>query len=298
MPRVTIITMKYRSFSGLLALASLSSACLLPEERAGGFIKRSLKREDAKLDDGMPIGKGDRFDGGKIAPRGLGTQKTSFDTILSVAEVESGLQGLVKEYGIETFATPFKTHEGREILGGVVGGSGGNCTDAFRVYFNGNIHARERGSADNILYFVSDLLWAERNGEGVTWGDKAYTAAQVKTALSAGIVFVPLSNPDGTAHDQATNSCWRKNRRPIGDSGNNVGIDLNRNFDFLWDFKEAFAPDVVSSVGSDNPAAETYHGSEPFSEPEAKSVKWVVSIPEKAAIHPPIPILRRFSPKL
>ena len=270
--------MKSRSFSGLLALASLSSACLLPGERAGGNVRRSIQRRQGNRDNGAPIGKGDRFDGGKTAPRGLGTQDTSFETLLSVAEIGSGLQGLANEYGIETFETPHKTYEGASIVGAKVGGTGGNCTDAYRVYLNGNIHARERGSADNILYFVSDLLWAERNGEGVAWGEKSYTAEQVKTALSAGIVFVPLSNPDGTAYDQETNSCWRKNRNLDDGGGDTPGIDLNRNFDFLWNFTDVFAPEVLSSVGSEDPSAETYHGSAPFSEPEAKSIKWVVSI--------------------
>ncbi|KAK7212148.1 hypothetical protein V2G26_019326 [Clonostachys chloroleuca] len=125
---------------------------------------------------------------------------------------------------------------------------------------------------DNILYFVSDLLYANKNNVGLTYGSKTYTAAQVKTALSAGIVIVPNSNPDGTAYDQSSNSCWRKNRNPASGS---VGVDLNRNFDFLWDFKTLFASSVQSSVGSTTPSSETYHGTAAFSEPETKAIKWV-----------------------
>lgn len=43
-------------------------------------------------------------------------------------------------------------------------------------------------------------------GTGLTFGSQTYTNAQVKTALSAGIVFLPLINPDGVAYDQSSNS--------------------------------------------------------------------------------------------
>ncbi len=181
--------MKPCSVSGLLALASLSAACLLPEERENDGLRRVARRQAGN---GIPIGTGDRFNGGATAPRGLGTQSTDFATLLGVKEVTSGLQGLANEYGIETFETPHKTYEGTTIIGARVGGSGGNGTDAYRVFLNGNIHARERGSADNILYFVSDLLYADRNDVGLTYGSKTYTSEQVKTALSAGIVFIRL----------------------------------------------------------------------------------------------------------
>ncbi|KAL7783642.1 Zn-dependent exopeptidase [Trichoderma ceciliae] len=257
----------------LLALSSVTSGCLLPHERdETNGLKTVVGRQSST---GTPIGTGDRFNGGATAPRGLGTQSssTSFSTLLNVKEIKSGLQGLVNTYGIQTFETPYKTSQGATILGAKVGGTGGTCNDAYRVFLNGNIHARERGSMDSVLYFVSDLLYANKNNAGLTYGSKTYTNAQVKTALSTGIVFIPLSNPDGVAYDQSTNSCWRKNRNP--NSGQSVGVDLNRNFDFLWDFRNLFASSVQSSVGSTSTSSETYHGASAFSEPETKSIKWV-----------------------
>ncbi|UKZ75595.1 hypothetical protein TrVFT333_003283 [Trichoderma virens FT-333] len=245
-----------------------------PHERdeASG-LKPLVRRQGSN---GAPIGTGDRFSGGATAPRGLGTQSssTSIGTILSAKEVLSGLQGLVNTYGIETFNTPYKTAQGATVVGAKVGGTGGSCTDAYRVFLNGNIHARERGAADSVLYFISDLLYANKNNVGLTYGSKTYTNAQVKTALAAGIVFIPLSNPDGVAYDQSTNSCWRKNRN--SNSGQSPGVDLNRNFDFLWDFKNLFASSAQSSVGSTSPSSETYHGTSAFSEPETKNIKWVM----------------------
>lgn len=253
----------------LLALSSVTSGCLLPHERDESSGMRPVVRRQSS--NGAPIGTGDRFSGGSTAPRGLGTQSssTSFSSILNVNEVKSGLQGLVNTYGITTFSTPYKTAQGATVLGAKVGGTGGTCNDAYRVFFNGNIHARERGSADSVLYFISDLLYANKNNVGLTYGSKSYTNAQVKTALAAGIVFIPLSNPDGVAYDQSTNSCWRKNRNSNG------GVDLNRNFDFLWDFKNLFASSVQSSVASTSPSSETYHGTSAFSEPETKNIKYV-----------------------
>ncbi|KAJ1331486.1 carboxypeptidase T [Microdochium nivale] len=260
--------MKFTSACTLACLGPLARACLLPEETTHG--KMSIRRRQAAGDNGLPIGKTDRFDGGKLFPRGLGTQsnETRFDSILSVEEVRSGFLGLVNEYGIDTFETPYVTHENATIFGGKIGGKG-TCDEAYRVYLNAAIHARERGSSDNLLYFISDLLYADKHKTGLTYGGRSYSRCDVSKALGTGIVFLPLSNPDGVAYDQATNECWRKNRNPAG------AVDLNRNFDFLWNLTQ-FTPSVAPNVASEDPEASTYHGVAPFSEPETKSIKWVM----------------------
>ena len=178
---------------------ALARACLTPEERDGGHITKRAGRFWQRQSSGTPIGTGDRFSAGTIAPRGLGTQSSaSFSTILNVNEVSSGFKALASTYSFPTFTAPYTTFEGRSIYGGLVGGPG-TCKEAYRAYFNAAIHARERGSSDGLLYFMSDLLYANKNGVGLTYGKKTYTNAQVKTALSVGIAFVPLSNPDGVA---------------------------------------------------------------------------------------------------
>ncbi len=72
--------------------------------------------------------------------------------------------------------------------------------------------------------------------------------------------FVPMLNPDGIHFSQNSQRYWRKNRRPVGSS---FGIDLNRNFGYQWGLTGA----------SDKPYSDTYHGAEPFSEPETQAVK-------------------------
>jgi hypothetical protein len=107
---------------------------------------------------GLPIGTGDRYSGGTIAPRGLGTQSTTLSSILSVKEISSGIKGLASVYGISTFNTPNPTFNGATVVGGKVGGNS-TCNGAYRVYLNAGIHARERGGPDGLLYFVRpDLL--------------------------------------------------------------------------------------------------------------------------------------------
>jgi hypothetical protein len=245
-------------------------SCLLPSE---GGPTRNATAPPSRLfrRSNTPIGTGDRFNGGAIAPRGLGSQPvgTTIGSIMNVAEVKSAVQGLVKEFGIDMFAAPEKTHDGATMFGGKVSDDK-KCDDAYRVFLNAGIHARERGGPDNLIYFISDLLWAKRLGTGLTYGANKYTNADVLKALSTGIVFMPLSNPDGVTYDQATSSCWRKNRNPAG------YVDLNRNFDFLWDFKTKFAPNPPSTLASENPNSQTYHGKAPFSEPETRNIKSVM----------------------
>ncbi|KAI1266494.1 zinc carboxypeptidase [Xylariaceae sp. FL1019] len=267
--------MKFSQASSLLILAGLAHACLLPEERAGGSIRKLSRRQQDNH--GKAVGKGDRFKAGKSFPRGIGSgHATDMSTILNVKEVDSGLAGLAAEYGIQTFETPFKTYESRTISGARVGGKG--CgKEKYHVYLNGAIHARERGSHDSVLYFISDLLYAQKHKTGLVYGNTSYTHHDVEKALATGIVFTPLINPDGVTHDQKFNDCWRKNRNPESSDGDEeaIGIDLNRNFDFVWDL-DAWAPSVANEVASEDPTSEVFHGTAPFSEPETANMKWVL----------------------
>ncbi|CAG9951504.1 unnamed protein product [Clonostachys rosea f. rosea IK726] len=184
-----------------------------------------------------PVSTTDRFAGGTIAPRGLGSQPdgTVISSVMNVDEITSAVKGLANEFGLEVFNMPEATHEGRQVLGVKVP-NGLSCDESFRVFLEAGIHARERGGPDGLIYFISDLLWAQREGTGLTYGD----------------------------------SCWRKNRNPTNP------VDLNRNFDFLWDVNTAFYPGISSTTGTSNVNAETYHGTAPFSEPETRNVRWAM----------------------
>lgn len=227
------------------------------------------------------IGKGDRFKGGKKFPQGIGSrpEKGTDDIgpIMNADEINSAIEGLVNEYGISTFDLPNATAEGSGSKGGIAGKVN---PDRYHVYFTAGVHARERGGPDNLIYFIADLLYAQKHGTGLTYGAKTYTNADVLKALNTGIVFFPLVNPDGVRYDQKTDSLWRKNRNTSDASPGNdatVGVDINRNYDFLWDFRRHFSPSATTtiSIASDKPADETYHGRSAFSEPETRNVAWV-----------------------
>jgi murein tripeptide amidase MpaA len=251
-----------------------------------------LKKEDIRVDivfEGVPddraakatIGKGDRFHGGKLAPRGLGSRRQGegqdLGGIMNVDEIDSAVKGLVEEYGIPTFSPPNKTSEGSGGGGGLVGG--GINPDNYHIYFTAGVHARERGGPDNLIYFIADLLYAQKHGIGLTYGARSFSNADVLRALSTGIVFFPLVNPDGVRFDQQTDSLWRKNRNPasaIPGDKLSIGVDINRNYDFLWDYHLYFDPSITStSLASDDPHDETFHGIQAFSEPESRNVAWV-----------------------
>ena len=243
--------------------AAAAAACLLDWELQGQPAPESVRMR-RQTTDTVPIGEGNRFK--DEVPRGVGTQAadTVVKSIMNPAEIRSALDSLAKEFDIEVFETPEETHDGNVMFGGKLGNS---CP---RAIITAGIHARERGGPDNLVYFIADLLWAQREKTGITYGGRWYTNADVNKALDAGIVFVPLQNPDGVAHDQAENDCWRKNRNPEGT------VDLNRNWNYLWDFRNKFSPEVADNVASDDPEVETYHGTEAESEPETRNVKWVL----------------------
>merc|ERR1712083_279497 len=66
--------------------------------------------------------------------------------------------------------------------------------------------------------------------------------------------IVPVMNPDGYLYTQTNDRMWRKTRSP--NTGSCFGTDANRNWGFHWN----------TGGSSSNPCADTYMGSEAFSE--------------------------------
>jgi len=273
--------MARQSDDGRLETLAYVPAAVLETLRAAGH-DVVVVAEDRSADRAADrtVGTGDRFDRGRRAPRGLGTNPDQdLGPILNVDEIGSAIDGLVNEYGIPTFDAPHPTVEGAGGRGGQLGGIN---PDDYHVYFTAGVHARERGGPDHLIYFVADLLHAQKHGTGLQYGGKGYTHAEVLRALGTGIVFFPLVNPDGVRWDQRTNSNWRKNRNPASAvSGNDrsIGVDINRNYDFLWDYRRYFAPSTYAmsdSLASDLPGSDQFHGTAPFSEPETRNVAWVL----------------------
>jgi len=250
---------------------------LLSEEQIAHITKEyesssevTIHREMVKRAATAPIGTGDRFQAGTVAPVGLGTQASgkTISSIMNVAEIGSAIKALVSTFGVSTVTLPFKTFNGATQTAAYVGA--GTDKSKYHLYLSAGVHARERGGPDNLIYWISDLVAASKSGSGLTYGKKTYTNAQVKSILNAGIVFFPLVNPDGVTYDQSSGSLWRKNRNTkSGSSGASVGVDINRNFDFLWNFKKYFDPSEAPA--STSPSSEAFAGTAATSEPETKN---------------------------
>ena len=115
------------------------------------------------------------------------------------------------------------------------------------------------------MAFLIQIVNAYKNNVSLQFGGKIFSAPQVKKIMEELDIFIfPNVNPDGKSYSQNYNAWWRKNRNPNG--GGPAGVDLNRNFDFLWG----------SGIGSSSSkSSEIYRGTAPFSEPETKNVKFL-----------------------
>ena len=134
------------------------------------------------------IGRGDRFNGGKILPQGVGSRPNAPDndlgSIMNPDEINSAIQGLVNEYGIPTFDVPNATTEGSGGKGGMTGPVNPN---AYHVYFTAGVHARERGGPDNLIYFIADLLFGQKHSTGLTYGRFRRNRNRTPPALTLGV---------------------------------------------------------------------------------------------------------------
>lgn len=123
------------------------------------------------------------------------------------------------------------------------------------VYFDALHHAREPVSMSVLLYY---MYWLLEN-----YGTNPEATYLVNNRR---ICFIPVVNPDGYVFNQSTNpnggGGWRKNRR---NNGGSFGVDLNRNYGFMFGY---------DNIGSSNdPNSETYRGPAAWSEPESRAVR-------------------------
>ncbi|HEX3463624.1 MAG TPA: M14 family zinc carboxypeptidase [Candidatus Elarobacter sp.] len=205
---------------------------------------------------------------------------------LNVDEVDTAVKNLATTYpALCTLITlPNKTFEMRTTHALRLGGGAAGSRDCVLVL--GGIHAREWGSPEILLGFAADLLEAYTTSTGLGYGGKSFTAAEIKTLLDTlHLIVFPLANPDGRHYSQVNddptvNGGWRRNRNTTNSGGQAdcIGVDVNRNYDFLFDFATAFSPmSLASTYTSADPCNtnQVYHGPAPFSEPESSNVKWL-----------------------
>ncbi|KAL5594804.1 hypothetical protein BROUX41_001711 [Berkeleyomyces rouxiae] len=220
------------------------------------------------------------------APPGLSMMKDQFITFehfMNIEEIYIAMKKFQTDGHAAIFETPTRTQKGRRVYGLQIFPKNivpSELEDSdLKVMIVTQIHPRERGAADSLIMFISDLLHASEKKIGLEYGTARYTYEQVRKVMNIGIVAIPVPNPDGLIWDHHTNSCWRKNRRGSKsnapeDNMGPIGVDLNRNFNFLWDYKKHFVPGYEPA--SDDPNSEMYQGPSPGSEPEVRNIVWTL----------------------
>ncbi len=136
------------------------------------------------------------------------------------------------------------------------------------VFFNSLVHAREGMGAMSLLYFLRFLADNYAGVDSVRW-----------LVDNRRLFFVPLVNPDGydinwrQYESGAGFGYWRKNGRD--NDGNQTleypqdGVDLNRNFGYMWG--------IDNAGSSTNQASNAFRGDSAFSEPEARVMRELVA---------------------
>jgi carboxypeptidase T len=202
---------------------------------------------------------------------------------LNVTEVESALSvATAAPYSgfTQLITLPNLTWEGRQCHAIKIANGSGHWRPG--VFFLGGVHAREWGSADILINFVEQLEQAFGSGTGLAFGSRTFSAADIRGIVDTlDIIVFPQANPDGRNYSMTADAMWRKNRRTAApNSAACPGVDINRNYDFLWDFPTYFNPaagvvDSTDPCDAGFPDNGTYHGPAAFSEPETQNAKWV-----------------------
>ncbi|MBO6943832.1 MAG: HYR domain-containing protein, partial [Psychroserpens sp.] len=128
-----------------------------------------------------------------------------------------------------------------------------------QMLFTSMIHSREVSALMNNIFFMWYII------------ENYNTDPAIQELVDNNeLYFVPVVNPDGLRWNEHLSSSGgglqRKNLRPntggTGNTSNNRGVDLNRNFDYFWG---------INNIGSSGTqTSSTYRGPSPESEPETQ----------------------------
>jgi murein tripeptide amidase MpaA len=198
---------------------------------------------------------------------------------LNIEEIEAALHTFAESYPTVTEVVPLpnRTPEGRQSHALRIGPADAQAENT--VVITGGIHAREWVPPDALVNLAADLLEAHASATGLRYGGQRFAADDLRSLVEGlQLVLFPCVNPDGRHHSQTADSLWRKNRRRVRPDlpSRCVGVDLNRNFDALWDFRRHFAPDSNVSASDDPCDPQVYVGPAAASEPETQNVVWLL----------------------
>ncbi|MDD2891197.1 MAG: M14 family zinc carboxypeptidase, partial [bacterium] len=172
-------------------------------------------------------------------------------------EVDSELQVITQTYPAITHLDTigFSATDSLPIFALKISDNPNSEEDEPAVLYNGVHHAGELLGVEICMYMINDLV-----------SKYAIDSTIKKWIDSTKIWVVPIVNPDG--HNIVTSgidTIWRRNTRDNNNNGQFDmvdGVDLNRNYDFLWE-----------TAGSSDSSSKNYRGPSPFSENETRAIK-------------------------
>lgn len=194
---------------------------------------------------------------------------------LNVREITAALDTFAVSHPdvTELITLPNRTSDGRQCHALRIGPPDAGVRNA--VVIIGGVHAREWIPPDALVNLAADLLEAHAEGTGLRYGGQRFSAQEIRSIIEGlQLVLFPCVNPDGRHHSQTGDPLWRKNRHRVSTSLDPrcVGVDLNRNFDALWDFRRHFAADAEVSASDDPCHPQVYVGPAAASEAETQNV--------------------------
>jgi murein tripeptide amidase MpaA len=174
------------------------------------------------------------------------------------SEVDAALDAAVAAYGqgqgaiLKRYVIG-RSFEGREMWAVKISDNVARDENEPEVLSESGMHAREHITVEMALYMM-DLL-TKNYGRSDALGQRVTSIVN-----SREIWIIPVLNPDGAESDIAGGAFhkWRKNRQTF-DWTRKVGIDLNRNFGYMWGGKGSAA----------KPGSGQYRGQFPFQATEA-----------------------------
>jgi murein tripeptide amidase MpaA len=170
------------------------------------------------------------------------------------------------------------------------------------VLITGGVHARELAPPDALVSFLEQLVGAYAEQRAITypaWTDPVAGIVYDSFIISwpwvqriverLDLYVVPVVNDDGrdwvlgpmpanaTWDTEWPHKWWRKNRRPAPAGSTDpreAGVDINRNFDILWDYQKHYNMALGDKLvdASTKPKRNVYIGPDAESEPETKNV--------------------------
>ncbi len=144
--------------------------------------------------------------------------------------------------------------------------TGRRAVVAVKVSDNPEVEETEPAVMFNGAHHGCEIMGVEICMALLDWLVTGYVQPEIKRLVDSLEIFVvPMVNPDGHAVNFTTaETTWRKNTRDNNRNGrfdSGDGVDLNRNYPFLWEMG-----------GSDRLASREYRGPFPLSEPETQGL--------------------------